>query len=99
MSLHPREEAVCPYCQVSPPFTITVGGMKITHSRYSGHDSKIRMRASRRPWELEMLDHLYVKHRAQWVLITEAVRTGRPAPVPLATIREYPADNLFRDES
>ena len=82
MAALPREDQVCPYCRGPNPFTITDTGMKIE----AGPDrdsSTYTVQISRRPWELEMMGHLKVKHHTQWArIIAELADQMRPHRPP-----------------
>jgi hypothetical protein len=86
----PREDVLCAYCRVTPPFTITNTGMQITHEKYTPGDDTIKAKISRRAWELEMLDHLKAKHRAQFNQLIEDLRTGQATQVRVGIIVQYP---------
>lgn len=71
MSNAPREDVRCPFCQVDPPFTIRADGMKIERRHYGTTaqtlDLPPTVTVCRRPWEMELTEHMATRHRGRWL--------------------------------
>lgn len=69
-----REDAVCPYCPPGDPFTIRDTGMKFDQETITA--SALTIRVTRRLWELEMMEHLRVKHLDRWRELIDAMASS-----------------------